>query len=120
MASGVWRGTSSPSLRAFLAKSASGVRISSHGAHPRSIQLRRRASSSVSLSLGPKFWRKVSSTGNSSELKDFMTVEGLGQWVLKAEGRHGKWWEEGFKGLGKEKKRGVWMICISVGKRVTV
>lgn len=90
MASGVWRGTSSPSLRDFLAKSASGVKISSHGAQPRSIQLRRRASSSVSLSLGPKFSRKVSSTGNSSELKDFGVVQGLGKWVLSKEGKHGK------------------------------
>lgn len=74
MASGVWRGTSSPSFKLFRAKSASGVSTSSHGAHPRSIQLRFRASSSVSFSLGPNFSRKVSSTGNSSELKQ-LTVK---------------------------------------------
>lgn len=82
MASGDWSGTSSPSLRLLRAKSASGVRTSSHGAHPRSIQLRRRASSSVCLSLGANFSRKVSSTGNSSELKALggKEREGGGGW----------------------------------------
>ena len=71
MASGDWRGTSSPSLSDLRAKSASGVRISSHGAHPRSIQFLRRHSSSLasSLTVGPKNSVKLSSTGNSSELK---------------------------------------------------
>lgn len=99
----------------FLAKSASGVRISSHGAHPLSIQFRRRASSSVSLSLGPKFSRKVSSTGNSSELKDFGVNESLGKWVLKKKGKERGlgglkeegFDDEGFKGLENEKKIGV-------------
>ncbi|KAI4343642.1 hypothetical protein L6164_010970 [Bauhinia variegata] len=70
MASGDCSGTSSPSFKLLRAKSASGVRISSQGAQPRSIQLRVRASSSVSLSLGANLSRKVSSTGNSSELTD--------------------------------------------------
>jgi len=68
IASGVLRGTSSPSFSDFFAKSASGVRISSHGAQPRTIQFFLRASSSVSWSFGANFSRNVSSTGNSSEL----------------------------------------------------
>lgn len=83
MASGVCRGTSSPSFNDFLAKSASGVRISSHGAHPRSIQLERRASSSVCFSFGPKLERNVSSTGNSSELNAFRRGKGMRGWGLR-------------------------------------
>lgn len=77
MASGDCSGTSSPSLRDLRAKSASGVRISSQGAHPRSIQFLRRHSSSFASSLGPNVWTKVSSTGNSSELKHFGGVEAV-------------------------------------------
>lgn len=113
MASGDWRATSSPSLRDLRAKSASGVRISSHGAHPRSTQLRFRASSSVSLSFGPKFSRKVSSTGNSSEL----TALGLKRWLGWGWVSWKKWgvhwcclyWglecEQGFRVLGGKVKR---------------
>lgn len=88
MESGFCKGTSSPSLSDFLAKSASGERISSQGAQPRSTQFLRRASSSVSLSLGPKAWRKDSSTGNSSE------ENALGRGELKIRGdlnKKNKW-----------------------------
>lgn len=112
MASGDLRGTSSPSLRLLRAKSASGVRISSHGAQPRSIQLRLRASSSDSLSLGPRFSTKVSSTGNSSELKALAVrlPENGGLRWRNGGGRRRRWKcggegeGEGFRVLGRVKR----------------
>lgn len=89
MASGDWRGTSSPSFKLLRAKSASGVKTSSQGAQPRSTQLRFRASSSVSLSLGPNFSRKVSSTGNSSEMKELAVRVRLEKGIGVLVGRSG-------------------------------